>query len=75
MLFACVDELIRHVSLDEPAPDALATEAMGSFDPYPLEDLPEEKGRGLQPASAGDLLVTPLGPATLGLDGGSTGEH
>ncbi len=31
LLFACVDELVRHVSLDEPPPDRLETQAMGSY--------------------------------------------
>ena len=31
VLFACVDELVRHVALDEPPPDRLDTEAMGAY--------------------------------------------
>jgi uncharacterized protein (TIGR00661 family) len=33
MLFACLDELLRHVSLDEPPPATLATPALGRFEP------------------------------------------
>lgn len=39
MLFGCLDELVRHISLDEPAPDALAAPAMGRFE-RGLEGLP-----------------------------------
>lgn len=39
MLFGCLDELLRHVALDEPPPDALAALAMGKFEPG-LEGLP-----------------------------------
>ena len=44
MLFACVDELIRNVSLDEPPKDTLETPAMGSFERYPLDDEGDDKG-------------------------------
>lgn len=65
MLFACVDELVRHVSLDEPAPDCLETEAMGSHDRYPLED-EDEGGSGLKRAQVqlrqSDLVSAPVPP-------------
>jgi uncharacterized protein (TIGR00661 family) len=31
--FGCLDELLRYVSIDEPAPDALESEAMGKYEP------------------------------------------
>ena len=32
MLFACLDELLHDISLDEPARDALQTRAMGAYE-------------------------------------------
>lgn len=39
MLFACIDELVRDVSLDEPPPQRLETKAMGSWEG---PDLPQQ---------------------------------
>ncbi len=33
MLFGCLDELLRHVALDEPPPAALSSPSLGSFAP------------------------------------------
>jgi uncharacterized protein (TIGR00661 family) len=33
MLFACLDELLRHVELDEPPPVSLSTPSLGTFTP------------------------------------------
>ena len=38
VLFGCVDELVHHVSLDEPAPDRLEAPAMGKYDGPPLPE-------------------------------------
>lgn len=54
MLFACLDELLRHVALDEPPPATLATLALGSYEPAlpsTLADaLGDDDGDGTDPS-------------------------
>lgn len=38
MTFACLDELLRDISVDEPPPDVVEAEARGKYDPHPLLD-------------------------------------
>jgi len=37
MLFDCLDELVRHVSLDEPRVDRVSAPNMGAHDPHPID--------------------------------------
>jgi len=38
MLFSCLDELLRDVSVNEPPKDALDADNLGAYDKYPLPD-------------------------------------
>ena len=54
MLFACLDELLRHVSLDEPPPASLAAPALGKYEPplpSTLADALDEDGDLTDPAN------------------------